>query len=151
MPKPHHRTQSRLPQLLAIGGVVILVLATLLIKGKPQAAAPSVDPSQLAEHQLDRALADHKPILAFFHSNNCKQCLIMIDTVNQVYPEFSASIELVDVNVYDQNNAQLLKRVGLQYIPTLIFFDHAGKQHVIVGVIEANQLHQTLSDLVAGE
>jgi thiol:disulfide interchange protein len=71
--------------------------------------------------------------------------------VAQVYPEFSSTVTLVDVNVYDEYNAALLQRVGLQYIPTLIFYDHTGKGQVSVGVMEDEQLRQTLAALAGGE
>jgi len=151
MPKRHHRKPSRLPQFLAILGVVVLVLAVIIIKEKPQEATPAANPSELAEVQLDRALQAGQPTLAFFHSNNCRQCIIMIDTVSQIYPEFSDKVVLVDVNVYEERNAQLLKDVGLQYIPTLIFYDRTGQKQVSVGVIEAIQLRQKLASLAEGE
>ena len=75
----------------------------------------------------------------------------MMDTVAQVYPEFTDSVTLVDVNVYDEQNQALLKRVELQYIPTLIFFDRSGQGEVSVGVMEAEQLKQTLASLAAGK
>ena len=151
MPKRHHRKPYRLPQFLAILGVVVLVLAVIIIKEKPQEATPAANPSELAEVQLDRALLAGQPTLAFFHSNNCRQCIIMIDTVSQIYPEFSDKVVLVDVNVYEERNAQLLKDVGLQYIPTLIFYDRTGQKQVSVGVIEAIQLRQKLTSLAEGE
>jgi len=149
--KRHHHKSSHLPQILAIAGLVILVLAIFLIKGNLQAAEPTSDPNVSAETQLDQALADHQPVLAFYHSNNCKQCLIMIDTVNEVYPDFSTSIALVDINVYDQQNQNLLQRVGLQFIPTLIFYDRNGQSETRVGVMEAELLHQNLTALVEGD
>ncbi len=151
MPKQHHRKPSRQTQFLAIGGVALLVLAVFVFKEKAQTAVPIANSTEPAEVQFDRALADRQLILAFFHSNNCRQCLIMIDTVSQVYPDFSTSVALVDVNVYDDNNSKLLKRVGLQFIPTLIFYDHEGKEKVSVGVMEAEQLRQTLVALVEGD
>jgi thiol-disulfide isomerase/thioredoxin len=114
---------SPLPKILAIGGITLLVIAILAFKEKPQAASPTANPNAPAEAQLDRALQAGQPTLAFFHSNNCKQCIIMMETVAQVYPEYANSITLIDVNVYDESNTTLLKRVGLQYIPTLIFYD----------------------------
>jgi len=58
---------------------------------------------------------------------------------------------LVDVYVYDEKNEPLLKKVGLQYIPTLIFYDRAGKEQVSVGVMEAEQLRQSLAALAEGD
>ena len=151
MPKKHHRKPSKLPRLLAIGGIALLVIAILALKESPQEAASTADPNEPAEAQLDRALQDGQPTLAFFHSDNCQQCIVMMETVAQVYPEFAGSIALVDVNVYDEGNQALLQRVRLQYIPTLIFYNHNGQGQVSVGVMEAEQLRQTLATLADGD
>jgi thiol:disulfide interchange protein len=150
--KRHQRKISRTPQLLIIGGVVLLIAMILISKqDRNSSASPAANTGELPAAQLDRALAENRPTLAFFHSTTCQQCIVMMDTVSQVYPEFSPAVVLVDVNVYDKNNAALLQRVGLQYIPTLIFYDRTGKGQVSVGVLEADQLRQRLADLGGGE
>ena len=152
MPKRRQPRLSRWPQILAIGGLVLLIVAVLVLKDKPQeAVVPTASAGDLPSVQLDHALADHQPTLAFFHSNNCQQCIDMMEIVEQVYPEFADSIVLVDVNVYDERNEPLLQQVGLQYIPTLIFYDRLGQSQVSVGVIEAEQLRQTLAALAEGD
>lgn len=75
----------------------------------------------------------------------------MMGTVAQVYPELSSTVTLVDVNVYDEYNTAPLQRVGLQYIPKVIFYDDTGKGQVSVGVMEDEQLRQTLAGLAGGE
>ena len=150
MPRKRRRKPSRLPQFLAIVGVALLVVAILVFKEKPQAATPAANTNESPQAQLDRALQAGQPTLAFFHSNNCQQCIVMMETVAQVYPEFVDSITLVDINVYDENNQALLQRVRLQYIPTLVFYDHTGQGQVSVGVMEAEQLRQTLAALAEG-
>ena len=75
----------------------------------------------------------------------------MMQIVAQVYPEFAGSVTLVDINVYDDANKALLERVGLQYIPTLIFYDQTGKEQVSVGVMETERLRQTLAALAGGD
>jgi thiol:disulfide interchange protein len=150
--KRQRHKPSRLPQFLIIGGVILLAFMLLVFKQvQDPGASPSDNPDGIAEIQLDRALQAGRPTLAFFHSNNCHQCIVMMETVGQVYPEFSSSVALIDVNVYDENNAALLGRVGIQFIPTLIFYDHTGKRQVSVGVMEAEQLRQTLAALAGGE
>jgi thiol:disulfide interchange protein len=150
--KRRRHKPSRTPQILIIGSVVLLVIMILIFKqDRNTSNASEARAGDLPAVQLDRALQAGQPILAFFHSNNCHQCIVMMETVTQVYPEFSSTITLVDVNVYDEYNAALLQRVGLQYIPTLIFYDHIGQGQVSVGVMEAEQLRQTLAVLAAGE
>jgi thiol:disulfide interchange protein len=147
-----HPQPSRLPQILILGGVILLAVMVLALKqnGVP-ADDSSTSSSALPEAQLDRALEANQPTLAFFHSNNCQQCIEMIGIVDQVYPEFQDTVTLVDIDVYDERNTALLNRVGLQYIPTLIFYDHNGKEQVSVGVMEAEVLRRTLSALVEGD
>ena len=150
MPKKPLHKPSRWPQILAVGGLALLVMVILLFKPKPPASTPAAA-GDLPADQLQNALAEHRPTLAFFHSNNCHQCIEMTKIVAQVHPEFGDTITLVDVNVYDERNAPLLEQVGLQYIPTLIFYDKTGQRQVSVGVMEAEQLRQTLAALARGD
>jgi len=150
--KRHRHKPSRLPKFLIIGGVILLAVMILVFKqDRTPGAPPSANPDDIAEIQLDRALQAGQPALAFFHSNNCQQCIVMMQTVSRVYPEFDDSITLVDINVYDERNQSLLQRVGLQFIPTLIFYDKTGKGQVSVGVMEAEKLRQTLAALDEGD
>lgn len=151
-PKRHRRKPSRAPQYLILGGVILLVVLILFIKpDRNSSDASATGNEDLPAAQLDLALAENRPTLAFFHSDNCYQCLVMTNTVAQVFPEFKEAVTLVDVNVYDERNNELLKRVGLQYIPTLIFYDPSGKEQVSVGVMEAENLRQTLASLAEGD
>jgi thiol:disulfide interchange protein len=155
MPKTKRRKQkaAHYPKLLVLGGFMSLVAVFLGVKAsqeEPQSPFAH-DPNQLAEVQLDQALEARWPVLAFFHSNNCVQCLIMVDLVAEVYPEFQERVVLVDVDVYDDLNRPLLGRVRLQYIPTLIFYDRTGKTTSHVGVMEASDLMANLKDLAGGD
>ncbi len=75
-----------LPKVLILAGVVVLVIAVYLIKNQPSMADVPADES--LQGQFDLYLQERKPFLAFFHSTNCHSCIVMIDTVAQVYPEF---------------------------------------------------------------
>ena len=149
MPKKH-RKPSRLPQLLILGGVILLALFVLALKDGSQPEAPT-NSSDLPQAQLDAALNAGKPALAFFHSNNCEQCIIMVETVGRVFPEFSDSVTLVDIDVYDPNNEPLLHKVVLQYIPTLIFYDQHGQGQTYVGVMAADVLRERLIALAGAQ
>jgi hypothetical protein len=75
----------------------------------------------------------------------------MIGVVEKVYPDFADVIVLVDIDVDGERNEPLLRQVGLQYIPTLIFYDRLGQRQVSVGVMEAEQLRQILTALAEGD
>lgn len=142
---------NNLPGVLIVGGVIALAAVVLLLKvaGESQTQTTAAS-AVLPADQLQNALAEGRPTLAFFHSNNCRQCIDMIGIVNQVYPEFDHSVVLVDVDIYDERNRPLLQQVGLQYIPTLIFYDRAGQGQVSVGVMQSEELRQTLIALEEG-
>lgn len=75
----HHRNPSRLPQILAVCSFMLLVVVVLAFKEKPPAEVPSASSNERPEAQLERALTENRPTLAFFHSNNCRQCIVMME------------------------------------------------------------------------
>jgi len=141
---------ARLPQVLALGGLGSLVLAVVLLKSRPAEETRAETADVLPQEQLAQVLQAGKPALAFFHSNTCQECIEMIGIVGDVYPKFADTVALVDVNVYDERNAAMLQEVGLQFIPTLIFYDQDGQAEVFVGVMPAEQLRQRLASLAEG-
>ena len=135
---------------LIVGGLLVMVAAVLLLKGgqAPQAAESSAEGAPQA--RLAQALEEGKPILAFYHSNNCVSCLEMIEIVNQVYPEYREEVVLVDVNVYDPQNKALLQAVDLRYIPTQMIYDRSGSHQTVVGVMPPEQLREALAAAAQG-
>lgn len=109
--------------------------------------APSPAPNLLPEAELDRLVQAGEPVFVFFHSNTCAQCVKMTGIVEQVYPDFSDSVALVDVNVYDEQNKSLLQRANIRAIPTLIFADRQGEVGGHVGVMEPDALREQLREL----
>lgn len=171
MSRRKHRKESRKDlkkkgvQIVSSVGVLALIAIVLILKARKPDANPAdttagvmlptaeaaalaqSSPVLLPEAQLDQLLAEGKPVFAFFHSNNCVQCIRMIEIVEQVYPDFSDAVPLVDVNVYDERNGNLLRRVGLRFIPTLVFVDRAGQGETHVGVMEPQALREQLQAL----
>ena len=129
--------------LLILTELVLLLIAIFAFKdgGETPVSARSL------EEQLDQALEEGRPAFVFLHSLNCVPCKEMMQVVEQVYPEFQASVVLIDVDVYDQENANLLNRERLQAIPTLIFYDTQGARQVVLGVLSPDQFRATLQTL----
>jgi len=106
---------------------------------------------ELPEAQLERLLTAGQPTLAFFHSNNCVQCIKMMEVVEQVHPEFDSSVALVDVDVYDKANSRLLQRAQIRAIPTQIFFDRTGQGKMIMGAMTPDQFREQMRTLAGGQ
>jgi thioredoxin-like negative regulator of GroEL len=141
------RKQSAPHHYFLIAGLVILAATVLLMKREPP--SPESSSSMLPEVQLEQALEAKQPVLAFFHSYTCYQCKVMMDVVADVYPEFSEEVVLVDVDVYDNQNGNLLRRARIRTIPTVILFDRTGEGQIFLGVIAPDQLRQHMN-LISG-
>ena len=129
-----------------IGGLVILALVILFLKDGSKSVSES---GGSLETQLDESLQAGRPVFVFLHSLECIPCKEMMRVVAEVYPEYSDFVDLVDVDIYNEQNASLLRREKLQAIPTLVFYDRHGKRQVYAGVMEADQLHLTLQSLAS--
>lgn len=148
MGKKRKKTVQNTSKVLILVGFLVILAAVMLLKeGDTSAQTTGISP----EKQLAQALAAGKPVLAFYHSNNCQSCIDMIAVVNEVYPEFKDDVVLVDVNVYDQQNQALLRNVGLQYIPTQMFYDRSGTQSSVVGVMQPDSLRESLRAISSGQ
>ena len=71
----------------------------------------------------------------------------MINIVEEVFPEYEGKISLVDVNVYDEQNKNLLRRAEIQAIPTQIFINSSGETFQTVGLMTADQLRSALENI----
>lgn len=131
--------------LIALAGVIG---AILIAKNQPPPALQAGDDT-LPEQHLDQLMQAGVPTLAFFHSNNCQQCLEMVDIVKQVYPQFQGTVGLVDINVYDPRNTRLLEMARIRVIPTLVFYDHQGQGEVHMGVMQPDVLRAKFETLAA--
>lgn len=116
------------------------------VTNSPKENTPAAE--VLPEVQFDQHLAAGRPIVAFFHSYNCVQCVKMIEVVEQVYPDFAGSVALVDVNVYDRQNQNLLRRADIRAIPTIIFVEGARQGQSFIGLMEMDAFRRELQRLV---
>lgn len=128
---------------LILAGLFLIVIAMFFIKNLTQDADIS-----LAGEQLSAALESGLPVVAFYHSTTCDPCMQMIENVNQVYPEFSDVIILVDANVSDESNLSLLRSQDVRLIPSLQFFDGDGQSRIVYGVITPEQIREELTALL---
>ena len=131
------------PTLLILAGIVLLLVAVFVFKSSGQSSTPSA----ALETQLDQALDAKRPTFVFLHSLDCIPCKEMMGVVAKVYPEFQDSVALIDVDIYDERNANILRRENLQSIPTLVFYDADGARQMFIGAMPPEQFRTTLQTL----
>lgn len=148
--KSNANKTNLITKILILAGIVVIVVSIILIKDQSEEKAIAAE-NETPEQQFDRYLEEQTPFFAFFHSNNCKSCLIMMDTVDGVYPTYKGDIALIDVNVYDPINQSLLQRAGIQTIPTQVFVDSTGNGIIFMGIMDEDQLNEQLTKLVVGK
>ncbi len=140
-----------LPILLALTGIFIVILVITMVKQgsdtQATAGSGSAVNASLPSAQLEQALAQNLPVMVFMHSTDCVPCKQMSEIVDQVYPDFADQIALVDVNVYDRLNEPLMQNLGLQVIPTSVFFNRQGKSSRVMGVISPDELRSQFQEL----
>lgn len=166
--RKNKKQKPRFNKILIFGGLIVAVILLIFLKdqaGKSSTdldsavlennvssaiAATDVEIVEVPEERFDRLFLENKPIFAFFHSNNCQRCIDMIYVVEEVFPEYEGEISLIDINVYDEQNGNLLQRAQIQAIPTQIFINSSGETFQTIGLMTADQLRAELEN-ISGE
>jgi len=144
MPKRKYRAKQQ-PTLFFIIGIALLLVAVFFFKRE----SPAASSNSSLEAQLDSALAAKRPTFVFLHSLDCIPCKEMMGVVADVYPDFQDSVVLIDVDIYKQGNENIMRREGLQSIPTLVFYDSTGKRQMFIGAMPPDKFRDTLTQLAA--
>lgn len=137
--------------------VMILIVCAVIIYTK---AIPSSNISRVVkkdtastqwtpnETELKEALGAGKPAMILFHSNTCKSCLEMSETVAKIKNGFSGRVAFVDVLVNDERERRFIERFGVAAIPTSVFIAPDGELlDKVVGTIDKDVLQTKLNSM----
>jgi thiol-disulfide isomerase/thioredoxin len=114
---------------------------------QPQAGSWPADPAA----QVDWVLENKKAALILFHSTNCKPCIAMTALVEEIRPDYAEQIVFVDVVTNDTANATLVRRAGIQTIPTTYFITSSGTGHGYIGLMKEEDVRAELDKLIVTE
>jgi thiol-disulfide isomerase/thioredoxin len=115
-------------------------------------AAPVSDPfPSQPEAQVDWVLRNGRPALFLFHSTNCKPCIAMTALVQKIRPDYEGRVVFVDVITNDAANATVVRRVGIQSIPTTFFIASSGSGQGYIGLMKEEDVRTELDKLVLPE
>jgi thioredoxin-like negative regulator of GroEL len=101
--------------------------------------------------QVDWVVKHGMPALILFHSTNCKPCIAMTALVEQVRPAYEGRVAFIDVVTNDNANANLVRRAGINTIPTTFFVSASGAGQAYIGLMEEADLRAELDRLTAAE
>lgn len=114
-------------------------------QGSPTTESYPVAPTA----QIEWVLRYHKPAMVLFHRTNCKPCIAMTASVEQVRPDYEAQVVFVDVITNDQANATLVRQAQIRVIPTTVFITPSGDGRAFVGLMAEADLRAELASLAA--
>lgn len=81
------------------------------------------------------------PVIVDFFATWCPPCKRLSPLVDQLQREFRGKVIIYRVDV--DKDAALAQRMGIQAMPTLIFFTKQNTKYVSVGFMDYDQLKQT--------
>ena len=79
-----------------------------------------------ADNPLDKALRKDVPVLADFGRNNCVPCKMMKPILDDLKEEYAERAEILIIHTNEYPG--VTRRVGVQAIPTQIFYDAEGNE-----------------------
>jgi len=134
--------------MLILGAVLLLIAAVLTVKYTLPGAESG---SRSAQEKLDDLMSEGKPVMVFFYSDACRSCQELKAVMNEVYPDFQNSVALVEVNVYEEENQELVEQTGVQITPTTLFIDASGHKLLVPETMTAEELRARLAVLAGGQ
>ena len=116
----------------------------------PAATASDPFPAQ-PDAQVDWVIRNGRPALFLFHSTNCKPCIAMTELIEKIRPDYEGKIVVVDVITNDAANATLVRRAGIQSIPTTFFIASSGSGQGYIGLMKEEDVRAELDKLLLPE
>lgn len=142
------QNKKKLRSTLIVLGVVLFVVLVAVFKNL--AAERKWLTSEPVASRLEAYRAAGQPVLVFFHSPDCSSCLVVQQSIDEVYPEFKNTVALLDLDVTDERERDLVERTGVQTTPTLLLVNAGGSEKLIVGEISPADLRAELDTLAGG-
>jgi len=110
----------------------------------PQAEVISEPPTNTGK-DLKKALKSSKPVLVDFGANKCIPCRQIRPILREIGKEYAGKAHVLIIDVWELR--ELARDYRIQLIPTLVFFDPAGKEVFRrPGVWDKNSIIQKLKE-----
>lgn len=92
----------------------------------PKDTTPKKEEPQAATDPISRAIATGRPVLADFGRGTCIPCKKMAPILAELKGEYSGRVEVLVLDLDEYYD--LARQVGIQMIPTQIFYDTNGNE-----------------------
>ncbi len=86
----------------------------------------------------DDVISAEQPVLVDFYADGCGPCKAIGPVVEELANDYDGKIDVRKVNVDD--NAELIRQLGIRGIPTLILFKEGQPAETVVGVVSKSAL-----------
>lgn len=96
--------------------------------------------------KFEELIASEKPVLVDFYAEWCGPCKMMPPILKQVKDALGDEVTIIKIDV--DKNPQAANAYNVQGVPTLIVFQKGQVKWRQAGVVQANQLQQTLQQFI---
>lgn len=96
--------------------------------------------------KFNEIIKGNKPVLIDFYADWCQPCKMMPPILKEVKSHFGEQIRILKVDV-DKNKA-IAQKWGIQSIPTIMVFKNGERKFQQPGVMQAQQIIQTIQPLI---
>jgi thioredoxin 1 len=128
----------------AIGAMLHL---TSLEGREGSAPSPSTNVNQVTEATFDgEVLHATLPVVADFYASWCGPCKALAPTFDQLGQDYAGRVKFVRINVDDA--AELAKRLRVEALPTLLFFQGGKTTRSSVGLVSKRELTAMIDALL---
>ena len=109
--------------------LIVMIIAGLWQMGGNEEqlqAQPISEPPTNTSEELKTSLKSGKPILVDFGSNKCIPCRQIRPILRDIEKEYKGKAHVLIIDVFELRD--LAREYRIQLIPTLVFFNKAGKE-----------------------
>ena len=90
----------------------------------------------------EEVINESKTVVVDFYADWCGPCKIMSQIIDKVAEELEGQVKVYKVNV--DENMELAEKFGIMSIPTIIIFKNGNILKKFIGVIDKNELLDSL-------
>jgi len=90
-----------------------------------------------------------QPVMVDFYADWCAPCIILGPSVEELAEEYAGRAKVVKFNV--DRNPQVPQQLGIQGIPTVVFYKDGRPVDKVVGLVQKEELSRRLDSLLEQE
>lgn len=132
--------------------IIILAAYAWYVEGHHDAQLPDSQTRVSQGHNaqiIEKAASNGDSMWLLFRSGSCAPCIEMKKVFDLLQPEYTGKVRFISIDVDDEDNAALVKKYQIRYIPTTYIINCKGTvSYHQVGIVSEDELKKELNKVV---